>query len=531
VAFSPDSKHLAVASLGSAIRILNLDTGKELDQPGHRSPVMQVGYMANDKTVVSVDAYGMAAAWETVDGKELRRFDPEQDRQGVFLSPDAGHLMTHTGRGEIALREIASGKRTLLPSQESFPFTSAAAVSPMGKLLAVSVSQDSAVDILIFDAATGKERSRFPLPFNAEADDGRFGNPARRVSSLLFSTDGRQLAVSYDFKSIMVWNLTAGREQCRISLPRPASGITLAFSRDGKTLAIDDGGDMPGLWETTTGKERRAARGRAVPQPADPRLARLRVAPSRLGVPSAMHTVAFSADGRLLAHAPFGDVIHLWDLGTDKELGQLKGHRAEVTALAFARDSNTLASGSADTTVLVWDVKDVAASARSRTTKLDADARWADLIGEDAARAFQALHDFTAAPKQAVEHIEKYLRTEKVDADRIERLIADLDSEQFAVRKQANAELKRFGESAVGLLRKALESDPSPEARKHIEEILKLSDRIAPSGETLRSLRAIEVLETLGTAEAKAVLHDLAKSKAETAVTLAAQAALERLGR
>jgi hypothetical protein len=202
-----------------------------------------------------------------------------------------------------------------------------------------------------------------------------------------------------------------------------------------------------------------------------------------------------------------------------------------VTALAFARDSNTLASGSADTTVLVWDVKDVAAGARSRLTKLDADARWTDLKGEDAARAFDAIHDFAAAPKQAVEHIEKYLRLESIDTERIEQLIVDLDSEVYAVRKRAGTELERLGESALPLLRHALENDPTPEARKRIEEILKKLDHLRPIGETLRSLRAIEVLETIGTAEAKAVLHNLAKSKVETAVTLSAQAALERLGR
>ena len=47
----------------------------------------------------------------------------------------------------------------------------------------------------------------------------------------------------------------------------------------------------------------------------------------------------------------------------------------------------------------------------------------------------------------------------------------------------------------------------------------------------MRSLRAIEVLETIGSAEAKAVLQDLAKGTAGASVTRAAQAALDRLAR
>jgi WD40 repeat protein len=529
--FSPDGKRLVVGSPRSAIRMLNVETGEEDSHSGHQTPIVQIGYNADGKTVASADANGLAIAWDPAHAKEVGRVKPEQDHQGVFLSPDARFLMTHTGRGQLALHDFASGKRTVLSLQQSFPFTSVPAVSPAGRLIAASVSNDSAVDIVLFDAATGKERSRFALPFNAEVDDGRFGLPARRVHSMQFSPDGRQLAAHYDFERIMVWNLAAGREQCRISLPQRASGVTFAFSRDGKTLAVDNGGDTPGLWETTTGKERRAARGRAVPQPQDARLARLRVAPSRLGVPISMHTVAISADGRLLAHAPFGDVVHLWHLGTDKELGQLKGHRAEVTALSFASDGNTLASGSADTTVLLWDVKQFAASAKSRTAKLDPDARWTDLIGEDASRAFDALHEFAAAPKQAVEHIEKNLRVESVDTDSIQRLIADLDSEQFTVRKKASVELERMGQPALALLRQALENDPTPEARKRIEELLKKGDQVTPRGETLRSLRAIEVLETIATSEAKRVLQKLAKGTPGAVVTEAAEEALDRLGR
>src|SRR5262249_25231812 len=118
---------------------------------------------------------------------------------------------------------------------------------------------------------------------------------------------------------------------------------------------------------------------------------------------------------------------------------------------------------------------------------------------------------------------------EAPDSKRIRRLLDGLDSDQFAVRKRASAELERLGELAAPALRKAMEGEPSAEARRRIEELLEKLDKIAPQGELLRSHRAIEVLELIGTAEAKAALRDLAKGAAGASVTRAAKEALDRL--
>jgi hypothetical protein len=81
------------------------------------------------------------------------------------------------------------------------------------------------------------------------------------------------------------------------------------------------------------------------------------------------------------------------------------------------------------------------------------------------------------------------------------------------------------------LLRKALEADPTAEARKRIEELLRKTDSGAPRGELLRSLRVVELLETIGTPEAKSVLKALEKGTPDASLTRSAQAALDRLGR
>jgi WD40 repeat protein len=66
--------------------------------------------------------------------------------------------------------------------------------------------------------------------------------------------------------------------------------------------------------------------------------------------------MAYSTDGRVLVHG-HGREVAVWDVGSGKVLARLKGHGGVVLAGAFAPDGNTLATASADTTVLVWNRK------------------------------------------------------------------------------------------------------------------------------------------------------------------------------
>jgi hypothetical protein len=111
------------------------------------------------------------------------------------------------------------------------------------------------------------------------------------------------------------------------------------------------------------------------------------------------------------------------------------------------------------------------------------------------------------------------------------KLIAELEARSFVVREKASAELERLGELAAADLRKALAGQPSLELRRRVETLLGRLRRPPLSAEPLRQVRAVEVLERVGSAEAKRLLETLAGGAPGVRLTEEARAALKRLPR
>jgi hypothetical protein len=114
-------------------------------------------------------------------------------------------------------------------------------------------------------------------------------------------------------------------------------------------------------------------------------------------------------------------------------------------------------------------------------------------------------------------------------ATRIALWIADLDSDDFATRRDAARELEGIADLAESALRKVLQGTPTEELRRQATRLL---ERIATlSTERLRHVRAVEALEYMGTPEARKLLEVVAEGAPEARLTREAKAALERLNR
>jgi len=241
-----------------------------------------------------------------------------------------------------------------------------------------------------------------------------------------------------------------------------------------------------------------------------------------------------SPDGRLLALAVSENGfeqndLQLWEMATGKLRRTLKGHAGEVKMCVFSPNGRMVLSASSDTTILVWDL---AVSLEQRPQELTEKALaslWRDLGDADAGRADQAIWVLVAAPQQALPLLQKSLPPTPAPDPTWNAWLKDLGSEKFAVRDKASRALEGLEEQAYPLLLKALADSPPLEMRRRIERLLDRLKFPLTSTKSIRALRAVEVLEYIGTAQAKQMLHELAQGAPGARLTDEAKASLKRL--
>ncbi|CAD8114644.1 unnamed protein product [Paramecium primaurelia] len=70
-------------------------------------------------------------------------------------------------------------------------------------------------------------------------------------------------------------------------------------------------------------------------------------------------SVCLSPDGHTLASGSFDKSIRLWDVKTGQQKAKLDCHSNGIQSVCFSPDGNTLASGSYDNSIRLWDVKNI----------------------------------------------------------------------------------------------------------------------------------------------------------------------------
>jgi hypothetical protein len=301
----------------------------------------------------------------------------------------------------------------------------------------------------------------------------------------------------------------------------------MAVSDDRVLLGCKDG--MIRLLDLATGQEVRSIEGsRRQNQPG---------APVGFAPPGVVNdgmdyspTFALAPDRRAVAVLhPEDNTVRVWELASDRERLRFKGAGGPLTCLSFTPDSRHLVTGSQDGTLLVWAVLAPATRAAAETREQELDALWGGL-GSDSMRALEAAQKLHAAPRQAVALLRERLRpATPPDEQAVQERLRQLDSRTFNQRVKAEKELASLGEVVVPALEKFLAANPSGEAKHRAETILKRLRGGALSGEGLREVRAVEVLEALGTDPARELLRHLAGGAPGARLTREATAALRRL--
>jgi RNA polymerase sigma factor (sigma-70 family) len=509
VTFAPDGKSVAL-SRGNALLVLDVATAKPRpDCPGHEGGIKSLSFAADGRTLVSGGDHGPVRQWHAVTGRQLRSVRPNPEVAPSVLSPDGKRLAAVApDHKAVVVRDFATAAEVrrlpvALPDVPAgavvYPVVFFVAFSGNGQTVAAAsyANDTSQQTFQLWDCHTGRETGRFTLTG---------GMPT--VPAL--SPDGQLVAVAGGFGG-PVRLLKAGSGYDVQQLVGAASMVeVVAFSPDGRTLAAAGQGDEVLLWEVASGRPRRRLRG------------------SKAG----LLTLAFSADGRLLAAGGRDGRVVVWDLAPGKASARFEGHNGWVTCLAFAPDGKTLASGSDDTTALVWGL--AGTSARAKTGPLAAAdvARLVEALKGEAPAAYTAIARLADCPVQALPVLRDRLQPVKpASRQHSDKLVADLDSPQFAVRDAANRELQRLGELAAPALQRVLAGQPSVEMRRRVQALLDRCEGPVAPPEQLPLLRAVEVLERIGSAEARGVLSELASGAPEARLTREAQACLRRLAR
>jgi WD40 repeat protein len=507
--FSKDGTLLASSGGEGAIRIWDTATWAERSpQTNPHSWVLTSKYSPDGRLIALGSKLGTVDCFDARTRLLVRQFGNEPGGVvRVAFSPN-GNLLASAGlQGAIRLWNVATGQEIgELKGHSGWVYI---AISPDGRLLA-SAGQDKA--LRLWDLASRKEIRRIGEA-ECELHEVAFSPDGKTLASAAGDMNGR--ANNWKSSAARLFDVASGRLIRRWASPQEWLVETVAFSPDGRLLAAGGFRGPVVVWNVDTGKEYR----RLVSDPS--------------AATAFTRDLCFSADGKTLASANTdftqsdgrGWSVTLWELATGKARTRFEGHADAVMTIAFAPDGRSLVSGSNDTTALIWDVT---GSTTQRGAHVSISSAWDALGGSDAVKAFKAIWCLTTTPRETIAFLREHLRpVHREDAARIERLILDLDGDRFAIREKATQELQGLADLAEPALRRRLAAQPSLEAQRRIESMLQRLDPVTDPGR-LRGLRAIEVLDHIGSREARALLEQLAGGAADSRLTQEAKAALVR---
>jgi WD40 repeat protein len=328
VAVHPDGRRLVGVSLDQTVKLWDSDTGHCLRTwEGHTDWALPVAFSPDGRYLASGSNDKTVALWNWQTGQQLLTLSGHRDFvYGVAFNGDSTLLASGSTDCTARLWEVATG-RCVQVLQGHGDWINAIAFHPHAFILATA-SADRTVKL--WDCATGQCLRTLT-------------KHTAKVLGVAFSPDGTQLASSGADQTIQLWDAVTGTP-LRILTGHDSRVWSVAFSPDGHTLVSSSSDQTLRLWDATTGRCLRVLAGHT----------------------NWVFAVAFSPDGTRLASAAHDHTVRIWDAQTGDCLHICKGHQHLVSSLAFSADggaiapqgrSFTIATGSQDQTVRIWDAQ------------------------------------------------------------------------------------------------------------------------------------------------------------------------------
>lgn len=538
LALSADGQWLAGGGLDGNIRLWNLASSKEQERgSAHPGAVFGLGFSADGRTLYSACTGNALMSWDWAAGKQLTRQQIDfRDSQCLLLG--SSHIVT-------AIRAETIGRsrqdRRLDPD----------GITRYEKILMVGQR---------WELATGK-----PLTDDPASNDGFFGialSPDRRsLQTVSASSDPAQAEMMSGFnlekpraaigwlpggmKCLIQDHILAAREskalatrESKMARQSPDEVDESLYQRLAELAKIQRARSVS--WAVVSADGRTWARLDPSADTASPNLkiqeagtgitlAELTAGPPTYGRGLPLRDViAFSPDGRWIAFPRADGELAVHNVATGKEEIVIRHGQGATTSVAFSPEGKALASGGLDGSIRLWDISKLRA-VPAEISDRELAACWDQLRWQDAGAARQAMWKLMDAPQRSLPLLRKLLLPRNpAAAEQLDRLVADLDSNNFDVREKAAEELERLGILSEDRLRQVLKGNPTLEVRTRIEAILRRQPKPRLSDEDRRSMRAVAVLEYIGSDEAHKHLEELAAGHERVRLTQEAKVVLER---
>ena len=353
---------LAVGNEKGEIRLEDASTGQLIKKlrgrTGRDDDVYQLAFSPDGNLLVSNTYEKPLHLWDVRSGKLIKTLTQDPKLTGILeFSNDGKTLVCQTSSEKVELWDVdTQTRRIVLDEIEALAF------SPDSKTVAGANHKG---EIKVWDTITGDEMSSFNTKH------------IQRLNLLEYSSDTNTL-VSGHTKTIRVWdtyNYTQLSTRLNTDINTDIHPAAFVFSPKDRTVTTaarfgyfkikglktpyeENLSSKLSVWKMDNEDELRQL-------PVESRRREGQDPGKRYGYSSsgANGVVAFSKNGYMLAAVLNEDrasehyrfTIHLWAIPFEKSHAILKGHTAKINAISLTPDGKTLASGSSDGTIRIWD--------------------------------------------------------------------------------------------------------------------------------------------------------------------------------